>query len=391
MAAQGAYVFQSPVASTDTSLPVAVRDPLLRDANDGVRFLFDTAFGFSWPGGPLTSRPSPAAPTDGVTLYDVAEHNDGLVTVASGQALAYSGGGFDFSGLTAKGAGSFIQAPVAASADIWGSGSGATATAAITGDAVSGLTLTAGGSGYAGPGTPRVVMTGGGGTGAAATATVVAGVITALTLTSGGTGYTSAPTVTIVPSQQEFLLAMLIKLPTLAQFNANAAIAPMLSFGVINTAADMATIAQHSAGNVGKLRMFRNVALSGYNDVTITPNAASYGKVAQLAVWRKAGVMGASLRTAEGGLQSATTAAPQHNTANFSATPMKMGVVPANWTSSFTDQADAKNFRIYRGWMENLIRSGRDPVAVLDADWARVQARIAASAAANGGTSQIFI
>ncbi|MER8715312.1 hypothetical protein NKJ09_29405 [Mesorhizobium sp. M0189] len=47
--------------------------------------------------------------------------------------------------------------------------------------------------------------------------------------------------------------------------------------------------------------------------------------------------------------------------------------------------------KLYRGWVENLEVSGRDPQTVLDADWARIQARIAASASANGGTSLIFV
>jgi FtsP/CotA-like multicopper oxidase with cupredoxin domain len=69
----------------------------------------------------------------------------------------------------------------------------------IGGVAVSGITLTGfalqnGGSGYT---TPTVLLTGGGGTGATATARVSGGVIFALVLTNPGTGYTSAPTISI--------------------------------------------------------------------------------------------------------------------------------------------------------------------------------------------------
>jgi hypothetical protein len=60
---------------------------------------------------------------------------------------------------------------------------------------LTGLTLTAGGTGYSG--TLAVSITGGGGTGATASATATAGVITGLTLLTPGTGYTSAPTVAI--------------------------------------------------------------------------------------------------------------------------------------------------------------------------------------------------
>lgn len=69
--------------------------------------------------------------------------------------------------------------------------------------ALTGITVTAAGSGYT---APVVTITGGGGSGATATAsigtvttggTTVTGVITAITLTNPGTGYTSTPTVTI--------------------------------------------------------------------------------------------------------------------------------------------------------------------------------------------------
>ena len=74
----------------------------------------------------------------------------------------------------------------------------AKATSAITGDAVSGATISDGGAHYKVATPPTVTITGGGGTGATATATVSAsGIVNAITITAGGSGYTSAPTVTI--------------------------------------------------------------------------------------------------------------------------------------------------------------------------------------------------
>tara|TARA_A100001234_G_scaffold102754_1_gene90498 strand:- start:1408 stop:2481 length:1074 start_codon:yes stop_codon:yes gene_type:complete len=74
----------------------------------------------------------------------------------------------------------------------------ARATAAVSGGAVTGFTITDGGEHYKSALPPTVTITGGGGSGATATATVSsAGIVTGLTLTSGGTGYTSVPTVTI--------------------------------------------------------------------------------------------------------------------------------------------------------------------------------------------------
>ena len=63
---------------------------------------------------------------------------------------------------------------------------------------ISGITVTAPGSGYTAA--PTVGLTGGGGTGATATATVAAGKITGITITNPGTGYTTAPTVVLTGS-----------------------------------------------------------------------------------------------------------------------------------------------------------------------------------------------
>lgn len=60
---------------------------------------------------------------------------------------------------------------------------------------VNAINITGGGSGY--ESAPLVSITGGGGTGALATATVTGGAVTAITLTSVGSGYTMVPTVTI--------------------------------------------------------------------------------------------------------------------------------------------------------------------------------------------------
>ena len=74
----------------------------------------------------------------------------------------------------------------------------AKATSAITGDAVTGITITDGGAHYKVATPPSVTISGGGGTGATATATVSStGIVNGITITSGGSGYTTAPTVTI--------------------------------------------------------------------------------------------------------------------------------------------------------------------------------------------------
>lgn len=68
----------------------------------------------------------------------------------------------------------------------------AQATTAVTGGAVSGITITSGGTSYL---TPPSVVFSGPGTGAAGTAILSGGQVTGVTITSGGTGYSTAPTV----------------------------------------------------------------------------------------------------------------------------------------------------------------------------------------------------
>lgn len=72
----------------------------------------------------------------------------------------------------------------------------ATATASVSGGAVSSVTVTNGGSGYA---TAPAVTVSGDGTGATAVATVVDGVVTGVTVTAGGTGYTAATVAIAAP------------------------------------------------------------------------------------------------------------------------------------------------------------------------------------------------
>ncbi|WP_099765963.1 hypothetical protein [Chryseobacterium sp. 52] len=80
------------------------------------------------------------------------------------------------------------------------SGTPAVASATVSGGAVTGISVSNGGSGYTTA--PTVNFYGGGsivngGTKARATATVTGGVITGIAINNGGTGYTSIPTVTI--------------------------------------------------------------------------------------------------------------------------------------------------------------------------------------------------
>jgi hypothetical protein len=73
--------------------------------------------------------------------------------------------------------------------------SGATGTAVVSGGQVTGVTVTAGGSGFLPNGMTQVLFSGGGGAGAAGNVTVSRGAVVGVSITQGGVGYTSAPAV----------------------------------------------------------------------------------------------------------------------------------------------------------------------------------------------------
>ena len=107
-----------------------------------------------------------------------------------------------------------------------GAGTGATGTATISGGKVSAITLTSGGSGYG----PVVEISGGGGSGASADATISGGRVTAITITSGGTGYTTVPSITLSGgggngATASALLAMWSDLPLAVQTGVSADVA----------------------------------------------------------------------------------------------------------------------------------------------------------------------
>lgn len=307
-----AFTLRSPNVSADASLQTLRRDPLLTGvANSGVRFIADTCFPWSYPGGAQAGRAAAAAPADQAVIYDVSENANGKIVKVGGQTISYAGGGFDFSALTERG--SYLEAPASVAADIWA--------------------------------------------------------------TYGG-------------ASQRFMVCGYFKLPSLANWNTSGNAAPLLSFATLNAGVgnpDMITIAQTNGGG---LMSFRQTGGATLAYTSVTPPA--YDALAQVAFWRNASGVGLTVKV---GATRVTTldAVGTANTENFSGQTGRFGVGTAYWQPSLTGQTNARNFRVFRPFVENLARSGRDPLTVLDADWARVQARIAASAAANGGTSLIFV
>jgi len=79
-----------------------------------------------------------------------------------------------------------------------GGGTGAKAVATVSGNSVTAITVTDGGTGYTSAPTVTVAVSGGNGSGATATASVSGGVVTSVAVTAGGSAFTNTPVISIV-------------------------------------------------------------------------------------------------------------------------------------------------------------------------------------------------
>ncbi|MGE4321914.1 MAG: hypothetical protein AB7E60_02670, partial [Sphingobium sp.] len=133
----GVPTIKAPGIASDPSRPFPIRDPLLRDVqNSGVRFLFDLAFPWCYPGGDPDGRPAPTAPVNGALVYDMSEHADGSVSIGGSDpgAITYAGGGFDLTNSSTSGSvDAGVVAPASVLADIWAPYNGASQRFLVSG------------------------------------------------------------------------------------------------------------------------------------------------------------------------------------------------------------------------------------------------------------------
>lgn len=173
-----------------------------------------------------------------------------------------------------------------------------------------------------------------------------------------------------------FMTVGYFKLPARADWNTSGSIAPMFSTGDVSTGysteADMLTISQNagSGGNPTGLVAARQTAIGTVvqtllSDAQMTDH---YGKVAQVAFWRNAAGVGFRVQSSAGSVLTTGTVGAE-NAADFGAKRPKWGM-PLPFGGG-----NRNGFRVYRGWVENLAVSLRDPATVLAADWARAASR----------------
>lgn len=183
-----------------------------------------------------------------------------------------------------------------------------------------------------------------------------------------------------------FLMCCYMRLPSSADWNSTTTLAPFFCCtssqnGWTTPEADLLTVAM--GGSSPNLTMRRQTA--GATNVSVSINALEsfYGQVCQIAAWRNAAGAGLRVKSALGE-QIATAAVGVNNSENFSGQLPRWGV-PISFNNLSTGQSleaahrATHKTRLYRGWIEDLSASGRNPVSVIDADWTRVQARKTAS------------
>ncbi len=329
--ADSAYVLRAPYAVADAALPKVYRDPLLAGHNDGVRFLWDAAFPWCFPGGNFNGRPAAGPPAADVIIRDISEHADGAFRKLAAGTVGYGGGGFELKTLTGRHG--YVEIPAAVNADIWNP---APAGAAVVGGSQLWLECL-----YLFMPDPRL-WTG-----------VQANSFAPVIQTSGTD---AAPTQYYASTPEKAWVGIKGDGAIVANFQT--------AIGANSTVNYASSVIPH-VGRLTQLGTLRNGPGPTQSALTLKSTAG---------------------RTTSGASAGGVAA----NVDSYAASKTKMGVGPtAIWPGAGLDLSQTP-FRIYRGFIENLARSGRNPFTVLDDDWARVQARIAASAAANGGVSQIF-
>lgn len=186
-------------------------------------------------------------------------------------------------------------------------------------------------------------------------------------------------------ANQYFVVCGYFRLPTSADWSTTTSL-ELLKFApagvdTYTTAAELVTVFMTTSKQIS-MRRQTSAGTAGVA-ISLAPNASDYGAVVQLAFWRDATGNFARLKSSNGTvLQSA--AVGSNNTVNFAALTPKLGY-PGGFggqglgvTLTAANQAGVK-FRVYRGFVENLVTSGRDATTVLNDDYARVIARSAFS------------
>jgi hypothetical protein len=173
---------------------------------------------------------------------------------------------------------------------------------------------------------------------------------------------------------QYFMVCIYLRLPVLAEWQTGTTpvLLPFIDWGQYTTGPDLLMLSMYH-NPAGIIQVRRQTAIGVQAGCREKPAAGDYGGFAQLAYWRNASGTGSRLRTANG-VVSASGVVGANNTVDFSAQTGMFGIDSGRWWDGTRAQTKGQ-WRAYRTWIEDLSVSGRDPVAVLDADYTRTVGR----------------
>lgn len=194
-------------------------------------------------------------------------------------------------------------------------------------------------------------------------------------------GVTTVPAGVVLPGnplatlnqEQNFLICGYFKIPTIAQWvtgsgASQAIVGDATVVGNANNQKQLMRIELVSVGsdaNRARIWFRRQTALGQvFNDLTFDAADIPHGEVAQLAMWRTADGAFAQIRSASKRAMRSRTRGANNSVDLTDCQPLfgRTGVT----------SVQASHHRVYRGFFEDLGASGRDPISVLEDDWARV-------------------
>ena len=182
-------------------------------------------------------------------------------------------------------------------------------------------------------------------------------------------------------TNQEYLLCVYMKLPSLANWNTQSSLQGMITAsganGTYQNDTEIVLIAQQrpTATNGILSVRFQSAAGTASPNLTLSIPAGTDmydNAIVQVSAWVSGGNAYARVKTAT--TEVLSSSAFSGNAVNFSASTIKVGGSSSGFNVS-TTQPSVQEYRAYRTFVENLNTSGRNAVTVLDADLTRVIAR----------------
>lgn len=290
----------------------AVLEPIMAGRTNFFRYIIDTTYGRSYPGGSPVGRPAAGAPADGAVLYDSDLIGDGAFRRASGQTVTYAGGGFELAAVTARGC--YMEAPASVNADLY--------TAAPSGS-------------------DRV-----------------------------GESQAWAECVTVImPDPRVWTgISGTVLYPILSS------VAPGASWYGSNAERVWLGLKQDGTLTASFQQAIGSTEGTHMKSITLFPSEVlpHIGLLTQILLYRlRDGTIGLRIKSSAGTVAKTSTATA--NAANFSALTSKVGITPSTfWPASalVMNASGFKPFRLFRHWIGNLSRQELNPITVADEDYA---------------------